>query len=142
MIKSTSVLVAAAMLAAFVSGCSLVDSSQSISDSISSPFKSSSNSSSSGEKNASYRDEVRDYTKGYVASGANAANFRDGLAKVAARHKVSNWESDPGTFTAVGEGLGKAGASRATVDGYKAALAGGNAANASAIDQGYNSTKK
>lgn len=131
-------LVLATMTAA---GCSISDSIESVSDSLSSPFTSSSKS-SSGEKDADYREEVRDYTKGFVSSGGNAADFRAGLGKVAARHKVSNWEANTTTFTAVGEGLAAAGASRATVDGYKSALAAGNAANADAIEKGYSSAKK
>jgi len=127
-----------AMLALAPLGCSLSDSSKSISDSISSPFTSSSKSSKSDSQD--YRDDVRDYTAGYVKGGGSTADgLRSGLASVARSHGVSNWEADNDTFVGVGEGLAKGGVSGAAYEGYRDAISGGDSSKAASIDKGFKS---
>jgi hypothetical protein len=113
-------------------GCS------SISDSISSPFESSSASSRSLEgRETKFRRDVRDYTATFVRSNGNLAVFAKGIADLAAQRGVTNWESDMGTYTAVGQGLKDAGADPGTVEAYVANIAGGDANKAAAIRKGY-----
>jgi hypothetical protein len=132
---------AAAVLALAVSGCSI---SASISDSVSSPFKWSSDSSggSSEKKEQSYQDDVRDYAAVYFRSFSDIEGFRKGLTSIAARHGVTNWDSDQATYSGIGAGLGKAGVTAAQFDGYKTGLAQGDADKAAAMQKGYDKNRK
>lgn len=128
-------LAGAAVVVLAMTGCSI---SNSISDSISSPFKWSSQSSKSSDEKESYKSDIRDYTEAYVRSSNDVAAFRNGLASIAQKHGISNWEADPTTYTGIGQGLGKAHVKQAQLEVYKANLAGGDAAKAAAIQEGYN----
>jgi hypothetical protein len=122
-----------ALALAMLAGCS------SISDSVSSPFKWSSDSSksSSGGKEQSYRNDIRDYTEAYLRSSGDLDAFRNGLASVAAKHGITNWEADQATFAGIGEGLGKARASYAQLEVYKTDLSRGDVLKAAAIQEGF-----
>lgn len=124
-------------LALVAAGCSFADSSVSLSKSISSPFESSSASSGGGE--AAYRDDVRDYTYAYARSNptANQESFDRGLATVANKHGISNWESDFATWKGIGAGLKKANVGDAQLEGYMQSLAGSDSSRRAAIQQGY-----
>jgi hypothetical protein len=116
-------------------GCSI---SNSISDSVSSPFKWSSDSlSSSGGGKEKYEGDVRDYTEAYVRSSSDIEGFRKGLASIAEKHGISNWEADEATYTGIGEGLAKAQVKEAQLEVYKANLSKGDATKAAAIQKGY-----
>ena len=123
-----------ALLALATTGCSISDS---ISDSISSPFKWSSHSSGSSSDRESYRGDVRDYTEAYLLSSDNLPGYRKGLASIARKYGISNWEADQATFTGIGEGLGKAKVKLAQLEVYEKNLAGGDALKAAAIEKGY-----
>jgi hypothetical protein len=105
-----------ATLAALLVGCSLSESSVSISKSISSPFASSSRSSS---PEAAYTEDVRDYTAAYLKSGGRADELRREISALAAKHGISDWERNKATFRGIGEGLAKAGAPQVEVDAFK-----------------------
>lgn len=122
-----------------LSGCSFSDSSASISESVSSPFTSSSKSSKSGGQ--SYEDDVRDYTASFVKGGGSADGLKSGLAGVASRHRVSNWEADLDTYEGVGRGLARAGLRDAAYRGFRDALTGGEASRSAAVDRGYTGGK-
>lgn len=127
-----------AILALAPLGCSLSDSSKSISDSVSSPFTSSSKSSKSESQD--YQDDVRDYTAGYVKGGGGTADgLRAGLTSVAKSHGISNWEADDDTYVGVGRGLAKGGLNQASYQGYRDAISGGDAGKSSLVDKGYKS---
>jgi hypothetical protein len=139
--SKTLQLAAAIILTATLSGCSI---SASLSDSVSSPFKWSSDSLSSSSKGAkeSYQSDIRDYTEAYVKSSSNPDDFKKGLASVANKHGISNWEADEATYTGIGAGLAKAQASEMQVEVYKTNLSQGDAVKASAIQKGYAQYKK
>jgi hypothetical protein len=130
------------VLFVLAAGCSI---SESISKSVSSPLEWSSESSasssrsSSPERGAAYRDDVRDFTAAYVQSGGQFDQFQRGLGNVAAKHGVSNWESDDTTYVGVGEGLKKAGVSSTGLTVWKSNLAGSDSSKAAAIQKGYDS---
>ncbi len=124
-------------LAVYALGCSFSDSSESISKSISSPFASSSD--SSGGSDQAYRGDVRDYTAAYVKSGGDFDGFETQIAKLAAKHGITDWELDTNTFIGIGEGLKKAGASPTELAAWKTNLAGSDLGKANAIQQGYDS---
>ena len=131
----------AGALAILVAGCSI---SESISKSVSSPFEWSSDSiaSSSGSSSrtrANYVSDVRDYTQAYVKSGGDFDSFTRGLSDIAAKHGVSNWESDNDTYIGIGQGLRKAGATSMQLEVWKTNLSKGDASKAAAIQRGYDS---
>jgi hypothetical protein len=117
----------------------------SISKSVSSPFESSSWSvesssrSSSPERGQAYRAGVRDYTQAYVKSGGDYATFSSGLAGIASKHGVSNWEADMDTYVGIGEGLKQAGVTPMQLEVWKSNIAAGDAAKAAAMQKGYDS---
>jgi hypothetical protein len=127
-------LTGAVLLACAMTGCSI---SNSISDSISSPFKWSSQSSKSSGEKESYQGDVRDYTEAYLRSSSDLQGFRRGVASLAQKHGITNWEADQASYTGIGEGLGKARVKQAQLEVYKTNLSGGDAVKASAIQKGY-----
>ena len=130
MIRSNGTLALLALgVAGMVSaGCSFSYSSASISDSIAGSSKSISDSlSSSSPKDSTpseqaYREDVRDYTATAARSGRTVADFESGLAAVAERHGVTNWEADGATYVGIGEGLARAGVDRSGVDRWSTEL--------------------
>jgi hypothetical protein len=133
-------IIAVALAAAAVAGCSFIDSSESISKSVSGSFESSS-SSSPGDSESAYRDDVRDYTYAYVRSGGSAGDFDKGLGEMAKKHGISSWEADRATWIGVGEGLAKARVSRAELEAYKRTLGGADPDHMAAIEKGYEGYK-
>src|SRR6185369_3750686 len=134
-------LLTAISLVLLAAGCS-------ISKSISSPFEwssassTSSSDSSSRDRSESYRSDVRDYTAAYVQSGGQFDTFNRGLSNIAAKHGVSNWESDTDTYLGIGQGLRKAGVTPSQLSVWKTNLAGADSSKASAIQKGYDSYTK
>jgi hypothetical protein len=130
---------------ALLAGCSI---SESVSKSVSSSFEwssasiSSSSKSSSPDRAADYRADVRDYTSAYVKSGGDFDAFSRGLGDIAAKHGVSNWESDDDTYVGIGQGLKTAGVSPTQLEVWKSNLAKGDASKAAAIQKGYDSTSR
>jgi hypothetical protein len=115
-------------------GCSISNSSGSISDSVSSPFKWSS--SSSGGDTA-YRDDVSDYTVAYLESAADIGAFRRGLGQIAQRHGITNWEADRLTCASIGHGLRRAGVHPSEIDGLADKLFAPNARGRRNLRAGY-----
>jgi hypothetical protein len=114
------------------SGCS------SISKSISSPFESSSWSSRSLEsRETKFRREVADYTASFARGDGDFDVFLQGIGSLAARYGVSDWESDPETYEAIGRGLRQADAPPGKMEAYVANVAGSDASRANAIRAGY-----
>ena len=123
------VVFVAVLLAWAVGGCSFSYSSESISDS--------STSSSPGDKESAYRDDVRDYTYAYVGSSKDSRVFFQGLAKLAGRHGVTDWEGDRATWTGIGQGLAKADLSGAALESFKQGLTGADPTQMAKIQEGY-----
>ena len=116
-----SIAVAGVAAAALVvAGCSFSDSSKSISESISSPIVSISGSSSPEDD---YEEEVRDFTASHVRSGGSAADLRARIADLSEKDGVSDWESDAGTWKAIGAGIAKAGYNATERDAFVMNLA-------------------
>ena len=132
-----AVLVFAALLPA--AGCSISDSVSSSFESSSASLASSSGSSASSSpaRRESYRNEVRDYTAAYVKSSQGLDAFRRGLADIAAKHGVSDWESDMDTYVGIGAGLRSANVQPAQFAVWQTNLSGGDSDKASAMQKGY-----
>lgn len=129
------------LASAIVAGCSFSASSESSSASFESSSNSSASSSrsSSPERGESYRNEVRDYTASYVKSSADVAAFQRGLAGIASRHGVTNWEADQDTYVGIGQGLKKAKVSSTAFEVWKTNLSGGDPTKAASMQKGYDS---
>jgi hypothetical protein len=131
-----SLLVATLVVA--VSGCALSVSSESISDSISSPFLSSS--ASLGGGHAAYQADVRDYTAAYIRSGGDYNTFERKIGGVAAKHGITDWEFDTGTYVAIGQGLRKGGLKPIELAAWKSNLVHDDLSRADLIQKGYDGT--
>src|SRR5262245_8665661 len=121
-------------------GCMLSTSSESISKSVSSPFtlaSSLSTSSSSRGEEAEYRHDVAEYTDAYVRSGGRYDAFQRRLGEIAAKHGVSDWETNDATYVAFGEGLARAKVQGVGLETWVENLAGGDPGRVRLIQQGY-----
>ena len=125
---------------ASAAGCVLSTSSESISKSVSSPITLASNlsnsSSSQGDETA-YRHDVAEYTDAYVRSGGQYDAFERRLGEIAAKHGISDWETNDLTFLAFGEGLARAKVQGVGLETWAENLAGGNPHRIKLIQEGY-----
>lgn len=141
----------AAAIAA-TTGCSISDSSGSLSDSISSPSKSISNSSSgdgSGssdketpapettEDKASYEKDVSQMTLTYIKSGGEIGAFRAAISNLAKTRGVTDWETDAETTRAIGLGAGNAGLQETAFDAFSKQLFGDDLVQLNELRKGY-----
>jgi hypothetical protein len=137
--RSIVVALLAVALSAAV-GCSFSASSKSISKSISSPSRSISESSKSNA--ARYRDEVADYARGFVTGGGgDVSSFRRGLAGVAEKRGISDWESNSDTWKSLGVGLGRTEISDAAFAGFVGSWARGDSTRSDLMRQGFESER-
>lgn len=133
-----------AALALLPLGCSFYYSSESSVKTLTSPSRSSASSSPDDDgddeqEKKAYRDDVRDFTVAYATEHDGVEGFADGLADVARRHGITDWEANAATFTAVGSGLKRAEARPADVARYERAVGGNDPAKAELIRRGYES---
>jgi hypothetical protein len=71
------------------------------------------------------------------AGGQRQQSFLAGLGDLARKRGVSDWESEPGTWEAVGRGLGRTRVNDAQRAAFETAWADGDSTRQSAIAQGY-----
>jgi hypothetical protein len=117
--------------------CSFSNSSAGSSDS-SKSSSDSSRSSSGGKDTALFQRDVEYYTEAFVESGgAREQGFFEGLGDLARRRGVSDWESEPGTWEAVGRGLARSRVDDAQRNAYQTAWADGDSARQGALAQGF-----
>src|SRR5436853_452715 len=119
------------LLALLPLGCSFYYSSESSVKSSTSPCRSSGSSEDEDkdkdqDKKEAYRDDVRDYTAAYAAESEDLDGFTSGLAAVARRHGITDWEAEDATYAAIGAGLKHANARTADLARYESALAHGD----------------
>ena len=127
-----------------IAGCSISASSWSLSKSVRSSSRSSDSSSSSspGAAERAYREDVADYTRAFARSHrGDYSGFQTDIGKLAAEHGITNWEENPATYTAIGEGLGSAEVSEAELMAYKRNLSGDDDRKADLIQKGYDSAR-
>ena len=129
-------IVSVLLLLATAAGCSFSDSSASISKSISSPFESSSASSPGGIE--AYQSDVADYTYAHVISSNQFDAFWKGVANVAERHGVTNWEAEDATYVGIGQGIRRAKLSETQLEVIAKNLSGGDEKKIKLIEKGYN----
>jgi hypothetical protein len=142
--RSCTLRALATLVAVPLLGCSISASSWSLSKSVRSSSHSSDSSSSSspGAAERAYREDVTDYTRAFAKSRrGDFAGFQADLAHLAEEHGITNWEANPATYTAIGEGLGQAQVSDAELMAYKRNLSGDDAQKADLIQKGYDSAR-
>ena len=117
-------------------GCSISYSSESLSKSVSSPFTSSSNSSGESDDPA-FQDEVASFTAGFATAGGDTATFRRGVASIAERRGIGDWEDDDQTCRAIGKGLHKAGLTRSRAEALAGDVVSGRAERVKVVLKGF-----
>jgi len=131
--------VSATLLAglAGLAGCSISNSSETLSDSISSPFKWSSGSSDSGGGDSAYRRDVSDYTVAFVRDGGDLDAFRTGVGRLAEQRGITDWEADVFTCASIGAGLQQAHLDRAEALRFGHQLFADGSESLAALDAGF-----
>ena len=129
-----------------LNACSFSHSSESSSNSIesSSDLASSPSSLSSSKNYKKYESDVVDYTYAYLKSTSGPTDyegFQKGLGKIADERGISDWESDPHTYKAIGKALKKAGIDGVGYETFKKNFADGDTEKMQAIQDGYDSRK-
>ncbi len=124
--------------------CSFSASSESSSASLesASDLASSPSSISSSKSAKKYEADVADYTFAYLKSASGTSDypaFKKGLADIANKRGVSDWESDPHTYKGIGKGLKKAGIEGVGYDTFKKNFADGDTDKMRSIQEGYDS---
>jgi len=138
----SSVGTALALACTTALGCSFSYSSDSSSDSSKHSSDSSTSSSDSSspdkdDKSARFDEDVEQYTLAFLeAGGSKDESFFSGLGDLARQHGVSDWESEPATWEAIGRGLARSPASTAERTAYQTAWSGGDTAKQSAVAKG------
>ena len=123
---------AAALACAALLACSFSHSSGSSSDS------SRSSSGSSADDKKAFRNDVSQYTEAFVeAGGEQQQTFFSGLSDLARKRGVSDWESEPSTWEAIGHGLGRTKVNDAQRTAYETAWVNGDAERESAMARGF-----
>ncbi|MCQ8105453.1 putative lipoprotein [Methylomonas sp. SURF-2] len=129
-----------------LNACSFSHSSESSSDSLGSvsDLASSPSSISSSKNSKKYQADVLDYTYAYVKSSSDASDYNDfqkGLAEIAERHGISDWEDDPLTYRAMGKALKKARIDGVGYETFKKNFADGDSEKMRLIQEGYDNQK-
>jgi hypothetical protein len=133
-------LLALVPFVALASGCSISNSSETISDSLSSPFRWSSDSSTSGGEESAYRRDVSHYAASFAREGGDLDAFRTGVRQLAEAHGITNWEEDALTCASIGLGLQLAGLDASRAERFGDALLTAHPQSLAALRSGYAST--
>jgi hypothetical protein len=89
-----------------------------------------------------YQWEVSDYAEAFgIGGGGDAASFRHGLATLAERRGISDWEADADTWVSLGRGLRRANISEAAFMGYLESWAGSNELRRNLMRDGFEGTR-
>ena len=109
-------------------------------NSISGSFESLSRSSGSGgttAAKAAYRRDVRAFAALFASTGGTSQEFLRGIGSVAAEHGITDWESQPDTHRAIGEGLRDAGIEPAQLDALTARASDADPVVLALVREGY-----
>jgi len=139
--------VALALLPLALSGCPASNSAQSPSESVQGSVASvvssaaSSGSSSPGAAERAYRADVSEYTATYLHSSGDVRRFTAGLARLAERRGITDWEQNEATYVGVGEGLGRSRVNETDFRVWQDAVAGTDPRRMAAMRKGYDSVR-
>ena len=136
-LNSSAKIVAPLCFLLALNACSFSHSSKSSSDIASSP-----SSISSSGNTKEYESDVVDYTYAYLKSSSGPtdyADFQKGLSDIAEERGISDWESDPHTYKALGKALKKAKITGVGYETFKKNFADGDTEKMESIQDGYDS---
>ena len=133
-------------------GCSISNSSESISKSISSPFKWSSASSDSSsdddgaapdqpeppQQTEAYGADIRQVSATYARSGGEVDALRSQLSSIAAARGITNWDADHVTCRNIGEGIRLGGMDADQLETFAGQVCGDSSAMRASLSYGYN----
>lgn len=97
---------------------SISGSSRAIGGSLEGLSTSSGSGSIGGGANLAYQEDVRVFTRSFVAAGEREDRFLRDLGRVAEQHGLVHWEAEAGTLFAVGRGLQEAGVAESDLDAF------------------------
>jgi hypothetical protein len=66
---------------------------------------STSSGSGGGARKESYQRDLRQYAAAFVQSGGTQTDFLRGVTRIAENHGIANWEAEPATPYAIGQGM-------------------------------------
>ena len=150
MFRTRAVLIVALAMLLPAYGCQLIMASiTSPSDSISGTgrsiggiFGGLSTSSGSGggdaSKKESYQRDLRQYAAAFVHGGGSEQDFARGVTRIAENHGIANWEAEPATPFAIGQGMREANVSEAEMRAFCREF-GANATAAKLAFEGWQS---
>lgn len=96
----------------------------------------------SSSSSSTFDQDVEQYTAAFLdAGGSTNESFLSGVGDLARKHGVSDWESDPSTWEAIGRGLARSHATTAERTAYQAAWTGGDPTKQSAMAKGIAATQ-
>jgi len=139
--RSNPVLV----LLAAISGCSSVKGSIESSVDLVDAILTSSGSDSSariGVREEVYRDDVRLASRSFVEQGRSVNSFLREVGRIAERHGLTDWESNPATFSALGEGLAEADVSESDLETFLDDLGQDRPRARDLVEEGYRSARR
>jgi len=139
-----------ALLLTPLAGCQLLEasltspsdwiagSSTAIAGSIES-ISASSGSPATPKSSVAYLRDVRAWTLEFERSPGSQEDFLRGIGRIAERHGLTDWEADPNTLVAIGQGLKDAGWSDAQMQELRGSLVGAAPGAVERVFAGYRS---
>lgn len=115
----------------------IAGSSKSISGSIQSISRSSGSGGGSSTADERYRRDVRVFAAAFAGTEGSSDDFLRGVGRIAESHGLSDWESEPATLLAIGEGLRDAGVDAAGMQHLRSTLSGVDPADVSLVMDGW-----
>jgi hypothetical protein len=115
----------------------IAGSSRSISASIGGISRSSGTGGGSTAANERYRRDVRVFAAAFVETDGSSDDFLRGVGRIAESHGLSDWEGEPATLLAIGEGLRDAGVDAAGMEHLRSTLADVDPADVSLVMEGW-----
>jgi hypothetical protein len=147
--RHLALLLGAVLALAPLAGCQLIwtsitspsdwiaASAESISGSIRSISQSSGSGGGDTAANDPYRRDVRAFAAAFAEAPGSTADFLRGVGRIAEQHGVSDWEGEPLTLVAIGEGLRDAGYDAQAMDVLRARLGDVDAAHVGLVLEGW-----
>ncbi len=86
----------------------------------------------------SYRQDLRQYAASFVRGGGTRADFLRGVTRIAGNHGIADWEAEPATPYAIGQGMREANVSEAEMNAFCTEI-GSETAAAKLVLEGWRS---
>jgi hypothetical protein len=84
-----------------------------------------------------YRRDVRAWAAEVAERGRSQEEFLRGIGRIAESHGLTDWQAEPATFTAIGEGLADAGWTPEQMERLRAGLGGAQPRDVELVFEGW-----